>query len=157
MRNREAGLTLIEMLVVLSIISIAAGVLILRFAGPSAADPRAEAGRLADTLSHAAETALYSGNPSALIWSAQGYRIDTFQPGLGWQPVTTPETLGAGLSMRRNDGHDGPLMIAPGGIALPARFLLTSADSAWRVDFNGLSADVRSPDQTSPDETGPLP
>ena len=152
MRNREAGVTLIEMLVVLSIISIAAGVLILRFAGPSATDTRAEAGRLADTLSQAAETSLYSGNPSALIWSAQGYRIDTFKPGLGWQPVTTPQALGAGLSMRRNDGHDGPLMIAPGGIALPARFLLTSADSAWRVDFNGLSAAVR-----TPDETGPLP
>lgn len=152
MRKADAGVTLIEMLVVLSIISIAAGVLILKFAGPSSADPRAEAGRLADTLSQAAETALYSGNPSRLIWSADSYRIDTFKPGLGWQPTEASEPLANGLSLRRNDGHDGPLMIAPGGIALPARFLLTSAAASWRVDFNGLSAVVR-----TPDETGPLP
>ncbi|MBC7477932.1 MAG: prepilin-type N-terminal cleavage/methylation domain-containing protein [Pseudorhodobacter sp.] len=152
MRERDAGLTLIEMLVVLSIISIASGVLILRFAGPSAADPRTEAGRLADTLSQAAENALYSGNPSALIWSAAGYRIETYKPGLGWQAVTPAAALGAGLSMRRYDGQDRPLMIAPGGVALPAHFLLTSADGAWGVDFNGLSAYVR-----SPDAPGPLP
>lgn len=151
MRKREAGVTLIEMLVVLSIISVAAGVLILQFSGPSN-DPRAEAEHLAATLSQAAETALYSGNPSVLIWSADSYRIDTFKPGAGWQPSQAAQSLTNGLTLRRNDGHDGALMIAPGGIALPARFLLTSADAAWRVDFNGLSAQVR-----TPDADGPLP
>ena len=144
-RDGESGVTLIEMLVVLSIISVAAGVLILRFSGPATADPRAEAGRLADTLSQAAETALYSGNPSALIWTVDSYRVDTFKPGLGWQPAVDAAALAPGLSLRRNDGRDGPLMIAPGGIALPARFLLTASGAAWGVDFNGLQAMVRMP------------
>ena len=151
MRKKDAGVTLIEMLVVLSIISVAAGVLILQFV-PKASDPRAEAEHLAETLSQAAETSLYSGNPSVLIWSADSYRIDTFKPGAGWQPAVVAQPLANGLTLRRNDGHDGPLMIAPGGIALPAKFLLTSAETAWRVDFNGLSAQVR-----TPDADGPLP
>ncbi|MBC7735711.1 MAG: prepilin-type N-terminal cleavage/methylation domain-containing protein [Candidatus Saccharibacteria bacterium] len=144
-RDAESGVTLIEMLVVLSIISVAAGVLILRFSGPAALDPRAEAGRLAYALSQAAETALYSGNPSALIWTADSYRVDTFKPGLGWQPAIAVATLARGVSLRRNDGRDGPLMIAAGGIALPARLVLTSPDAAWVVDFNGLQAMVRTP------------
>ena len=150
-RQPDPGVTLIEMLVVLSIISIAAGVLILQFAGP-ATDPRAGAEHLAETLTQAAETALYSGNPAVLVWSADSYRIDTFKPGQGWQSALAAQPLSNGLTLRRDDGHDGPLMIAPGGIALPARFLLTSADAAWRVDFNGLSAQVR-----TPDADGPLP
>ncbi len=149
-RNAQAGVTLIEMLVVLSIISVAAGVLILRFSGPANSDPRVEAGRLADTLSQAAETALYSGNPSVLIWSTDSYRVDTFKPGLGWQPAVAAAPLAAGLSLNRNDGQAGPLMIAPGGIALPARFMLASPDAAWRVDFNGLQAMVRNSDADGP-------
>ena len=149
-RGAESGVTLIEMLVVLSIISVAAGVLILRFSGPPALDPRAEAGRLADTLSQAAETALYSGNPAALIWAADSYRIDTFKSGLGWQPAVAVATLAPGLSLRRDDGRDGPLMIAPGGIAMPARLVLTASDAAWTVDFNGLQAMVRTPTDPVP-------
>ena len=151
-RREDAGVTLIEMLVVLSIISIAAGVLTLRFSNLTGNDPKAEAGQLADVLTQAGETALYSGNPSALIWSQTGYRVETFKPGLGWKVTEGhgQHDLAAGLSLRRNDGHDGPLMIAPSGIALPARFLLTSADAAWGVAFNGLSAEVKAPGTTGP-------
>ena len=147
-RRADSGVTLIEMLVVLSIISIAAGVLMLRFSDLTGNDPKAEAGHLAEVLTEAAETALYSGNPGALVWSQDGYRVETFKPGLGWQIVERQgqRDLAAGITLRRNDGHDGPLMIAPGGIALPARFLLTTVDAAWRVDFNGLSAEVKAPD-----------
>ena len=151
-RRSDSGVTLIEMLVVLSIISIAAGVLILRFSGLVGNNPKAEAGNLAEVLTEAAETALYSGNPSALVWSSDSYRIETFKPGLGWQTAQDhgQHDLAAGVTLRRNDGHDGPLVIAPSGIALPARFLLTSADAAWRVDFNGLSAEVKAPDDDGP-------
>ena len=146
-RKADAGITLIEMLVVLSIISIAAGVLVLQFSGASRSDTKAEAAHLADVLTQAGETALYSGNPGALIWSQTGYRIESFKPGLGWQIAegNVQHDLGVGLTLTRADGRDGPLMIAPGGIALPARFLLTNASAAWRVDFNGLSAEVKSP------------
>ena len=146
-RRAESGVTLVEMLVVLSIISIAAGVLTLQFPGLTGNDTKAEAGQLADVLTQAGETALYSGNPRALIWSQDGYRLESFTPGLGWQIADgqAQHDFAAGLSLRRNDGHDGPLMIAPGGIALPARFLLTTGNAAWRVDFNGLSAEVKAP------------
>ncbi len=143
-RQAEAGVTLIEMLVVLSIISIAAGVLTLQFSSIGGADPKAEAGQFAEVLTQAGEAALYSGNPSALIWSQSGYRVENFKPGLGWQTADGhgQHDLGAGLSLGRSGGQDGPLMIAPGGIALPARFELRGSGAKWLVDFNGLSAEV---------------
>ena len=142
-RRGDSGLTLIEMLVVLSILSIAAGVLILRFAPPGSRDPGAEAGQLADRLAVAGEAALVSGTLQALVWTRDSYRIDSYQPGTGWQPVSgdAGQALGSGLSLTSDRG-DGPFVIAPGGLAMPAEFRLTSAVGVWRVAFDGLSARV---------------
>ena len=151
-RRGDNGVTLIEMLVVLSVISIAAGVLILRFSATPGTDPRAEADRLAAVLTEAAEAALYSGNPGALIWSDDSYRVAVFTQGAGWQAASgAPQRdLAGGVTLRRDDGRDGPLMIAPGGIALPASFLVTSSGPTWQVYFNGLSAEVRAPGAVGP-------
>lgn len=142
-RRGDSGLTLIEMLVVLSILSIAAGVLILRFSPPGNRDPAAEAGQLADRLAVAGEAALYSGTLQALVWTRDSYRIETFQPGTGWQPAPgdAGQTLGSGLSLTSDTG-DGRFVIASGGLALPVQFRLTSPVGVWRVDFDGLSARV---------------
>lgn len=150
-RRGDSGLTLIEMLVVLSILSIAAGVLILRFAPHGSRDPAAEAGHLADLLAAAGETALYSGTLQALVWTSDRYRLDIYHPGTGWQTELgdAGRVLGSGLSLSRDTG-DGPLLIAPGGLALPAAFRLTSPARVWRVDFDGLSARVSAgPDQAA--------
>ena len=139
MRAGQAGVTLIERLVVLSIIAIASGAVMLRFVGQSGTDAVAEAGRLADAMTVASEAALVSGNPQAVVWSAHGWRLMGWQSGRDWQTLSQHD-LGAGLTLTRLDGQNGPVIMAPGGVAQPASFALTLPDHRSEVRFDGLAA-----------------
>ena len=143
MRKADAGVTLIEMLVVLSIIAIASGALMLRFAGKTGTDPMAEAGRLADAITAAAEVALVSGNPQAVVWGDHDYRLMAWRPGQNWQDAPgSHHALDPSLRLARVDGQKGSLVLAPGGVAQPAGFVLASADRRIEVRFDGLAAAV---------------
>ena len=154
-RRRDSGLTLIEMLVVLAIVGIAAGVTML---GLNSADrdarAEAEAVRLARNLSLSVDEAIVGGTPLALIWDAAGYRFVAWsEAGADWQ-AAAPNILAARHDLRAPlelsvQGWDqpAPVLIAASGIGPALAFVIapaTTNDSPqWIVDFDGFSATAR--------------
>ena len=75
-RDRQAGLTLIEMLVVLVIVAVMAGVAVLGLGSlDRGSRAEAEARRLADRLQLASDEVLVAGAPLAMLWDPGGYRF----------------------------------------------------------------------------------
>lgn len=147
-RNRQAGLTLIEMLVVLAVVGVAAGATML---GLNAADRGARAGteavRLARHLTLAVDEALIAGVPLALVWDTAGYRFLRWNGAeSGWQPDPVPL-----LSQRRllrqplvlgtaDDLPGGSVLVTSGGNGAATLFRISGAGPAWQVAFDGFSA-----------------
>lgn len=102
-RRPEAGVTLVEMLVVLALVATLAGAVALGL-GPATrgAALRDEAEILAARMRRASEEALLSGQPAALTWSEGTYRFLTLADG-AWAPHPVPllaeeRTLPSGMS-----------------------------------------------------------
>jgi type II secretion system protein H len=148
-RERDAGVSLPEVLVALAIVGVMAGAALLGLGtlgrGPSG---EAEAMRLADRLQLAADEAIVASVPLAMVWDERGYRFVAWDGARatwrvsGQRDLGTRHELPAALRLTR-DGADGraPVMIAPD---LPRAAVLRVAGSgvAWRVDFDGLGASV---------------
>ena len=147
-RDPQAGLTLIETLIVLVIIGVMAGVAVL---GLGALDrggrAEAEARRLADRLQLASDQVLVAGAPLAMVWDATGYRFLRWDAG-----QATWEANGAGLLDRRH-ALPGALRLERAGVAgtppvlitpdLPqpeALFRISGSGAPWAVGFDGFRA-----------------
>ena len=89
-RASEAGLTLVEMLVVLALIGVMAGAVGLSL-GPATRGPGAqdEARLLAARMRRASEEALLTGQPVALVWTDREYRFVALGVE-GWAPHPIP-------------------------------------------------------------------
>lgn len=147
---RDAGVTLVEVLVVLAIIGVLTGITTLAL--PSAnrkATLRQEADLLASRLGIAAEQSLVSGRPARLDWAEGSYGFTEWD-GSDWQPHHSPTlaqahdldgiTLSSGTGGRRGTLTLRPDMApADGG---PARLELASGESLLAVSFDGASARV---------------
>lgn len=145
-RDAQAGITLVEMLVVLSVIAVAAGVVMLRFPGGSGNTPSAEAAALALVLTAASDQALTSGRARALDWSATGYRLLEWLPGSGWiESAGSQRTLAASSALASDTGA-APMVIGSDALTAPASFTLGSGAAAWVVAFDGLAAQPIPPD-----------
>ena len=151
-RGADSGITLIEILVVLAVIGVAAGATML---GLNATDrntrAEAEAIRLARNLSLGVDEALLNGTPLALMWDAGGYSFIAWSAAdENWGPAN-----GAGLSARhdlrvpvamalQDAAITRPVLIASSGTgpAVVFEFASTAANSSqsWLVAFDGFTA-----------------
>jgi len=140
--KRRSGMTLVEILVVLAIVGVMAGVVTL---GVGAADRgmgvETEANRLADRLKLAAEDVLVTRRPLSLAFDGEGYvfvRGDAGATGVV-DALSERHALPAGVRMV-GLGVASPVSIDPDGAAPIAAFGLAKGDRQWRVTFDGLNA-----------------
>lgn len=118
-RSKDSGVTLIEVLVVLALIGVSAG--IVTYALPSGGQSRTldqEAALLAARLNLAAERSLIGGDQHRLDWTASGYTFATWRDG-GWDepsgaPLDQEHTLARGAILTdANGARQGMLRITP--------------------------------------------
>jgi general secretion pathway protein H len=134
----RAGFTLVELMMTVAIIGLAAGAVML-----TVPDPRppvgAEAERFSARLTRAREEAVLANRVVAVEADAAGYQFSTYD-GLRWSPLTDGP-------FRDETWRDGTTMTAgmtpvrvvfdPTGIADPARITLSRADRAVVVTVDG--------------------
>jgi len=136
-RASRAGFTLVELLMTVAIIGLAAGAVVL-----SVPDPRPsvaqEAERLAARLTRAREEAVLSNRPVAVETMPGGYAFSSFD-GANWSPLDDgpfgTERWGDGVSVSPAD----PVRVVfdPTGVAEPATLTLSRDGRARTVMING--------------------
>jgi len=150
-RTRDSGVTLIEILVVLALIGVSAGV--VTYALPSGTPARTvaqEADLFVARINLAAERSLIQGRHHSVVWGAQTYQFKQWHGG-EWQPATD-----APLSQQHvfdgdlilsdvNGAQRGVLRIGPA--LLPFRgeietLRLTAGSAMREISFDGASARV---------------
>jgi len=143
--NKE-GFTLVELLMVVAIMGLAAGAVVL-----SVPDPRpsvaADAERFAARLSRAREEAILSNRPVAVEATAAGYAFSAFD-GAAWSPLDEgpfgPETWTAGTTVAPA-APPARIVFDPTGVADSAALTLTrdrhsrtiTVDGAGEVTLDG--------------------
>lgn len=134
-------MTLIEMLVVLAIIGVMAGLTVLGMGGAArGANIESEARRLADRLQLAADEVMVSDRPIALAWDAKGYGFLAWD-GRGWRAedgaAFARHALPAGLRLTLPARGPLPIGYENGGLPFVAR--LAGAGQSWAIGYDGLS------------------
>ena len=129
-RHHQAGVTLIEMMIVLVVIGVATGAATLGL-GALARDDAAEqaARRMATAISLGVDAALITGVSQSVVWDAQGYGVGT-----GARQVLDPAVV-----LARADGMAGPAVLSAGADGAPVVFVLDGRAGPWHVAFDGLS------------------
>lgn len=143
---REAGLTLVEMLVVLAIIGIMSGITLFAIGrGDRGRSGTIEAGRLAQRLRLAADDVRVAERPLALAWDAHGYGFVARDAKSGrWRPDRVAQLgarreLPAGMTLAIADAPS-PIPIAPDGAGPPIDAHLRTTTAGWTIAFDGLDA-----------------
>ena len=151
-RQADAGVTLIEMMVVLVIVAVMAGLAMSGLVPGSAQRKLAGAAEvLVQRLALASDEAMVTGRPLAFEARPAGYGFVQWQGDAGWQPVSGGPLaqaidLGDGMQIDAfaQDGTaltaTGPHVIAPGGDAAGFRIELQIAGQRRLVLFDGLNA-----------------
>lgn len=144
-KARRSGLTLVEILVVLAIVGVMAGVVTLGVGlGDRGLGVESEANRLADRLRLASDEVLTTRRPLELAFDAEGYG---FVRGDGQadrvvDALAERHRLPEGVRMT-GLGVSSPVTIDPDGTQPVAAFGLAKGDWRWRVEFDGLNAVAR--------------
>ncbi|WP_174274072.1 prepilin-type N-terminal cleavage/methylation domain-containing protein [Sphingomonas bacterium] len=147
----EAGLTLVEMLVVLAIIAVMAGVTVLAIGtGDRDRASGEEARRLAARLRLAADDVRISERRLAFVWDHDGYKFVDWDAKAGAWRADPVEELGRhdlprGLRLDAGPGS-GSLPIAPDGTGGPIDLKLGTEAARWTIHFDGLDATASRPD-----------
>lgn len=138
----ELGMTLVEMLVVLAIVGIAAGAAALGIgAATRAPSIESEAKRLADRLQLAADDVMVSDRPLAFTWTEKAYGVVAWD-GRQWRAdggegFERHELPGGMVLEPKSTGRPVPLGID--GMGVPVVVRLKSAAESWIVAYDGLN------------------
>lgn len=137
-RRARAGFTLVELLMVVAIIGLAAGAVVLSVPDPKSA-VAAEAERFAARLVRAREEAILTNRPVAVEATARGYAFSVFD-GAAWSPLTdgpfAPELWTEGATVSPSDAPVR-LVFDPSGVADPASLTLAREGRSRRIVVDG--------------------
>lgn len=142
-RASQAGMTLIEMLIVLAIIGVAAGAVTLGI-GAATRKPsvESEARRLASRLQAAADDAMLGDRLVAFTAQAHGYGFATVAPNgkLAARSDTAlaPHTLPAGITLTLDTRP--PVVLGVDGSGKPMAATIDNGSQRWLVRYDGLTA-----------------
>ena len=142
-RHGEAGLTLVEMLVVLAIIAVMAGAVSIGVGSITRApSAEAEARRLAARLQAAADDAMLGDRMIAFTAAKNGYGFATIGAD-GTLLARTDDAFGfhrlPGGMVVTLDVRP-PVILGVDGGGRPLSALIESGDQRWRVTYDGLTA-----------------
>lgn len=136
----EAGLTLIEMLIVLSIIAISAGAIALGI-GATTRQPtlESEARALAALIQTGADDAMLGDRLVALTVDEHGYGFASWD-GRGWVAKGDYHDIPSGMVVTFDARP--PIMLGADGSGQPMTATITPDEgrSGWRVRYDGLTA-----------------
>jgi len=140
--RRDAGFTLVEMLIVLAIIAVSAGMVALSVGSATRAPSvEAEARRLATRLQAAADDSMLGDRTIAFTVEAHGYGFATVagkaltphkDGGLGFH------TLPAGMVVTLN--VKPPVILGVDGSGQPLSAVLENGKQKWTVTYDGMTA-----------------
>lgn len=136
-KNTRAGFTLVELLMVVAILGLAAGAVVLAVPDPRPA-VGAEAERFAARLSRAREEAVLSNRPVAVEVTRTGYAFAAFD-GRAWSALNDgpfgPETWQTGTAVAPEEG--ARFVFDPTGVAEPVVVTLARDGKRRTVSVDG--------------------
>lgn len=140
----ELGMTLVEMLIVLAIIGVAAGAVALGIGSATRAPSvESEARRFATRLEAAADDAMLGDRMVALTVDDRGYGFAKVASD-GLIPKGSPKLdyhqLPAGVAMTLDQAP--PLVLGVDGLSKPLTATLVNGDQRWTVRYDGLRSTV---------------
>lgn len=147
----EAGMTLVEVLVVLAIIGITAGASVLALGSGAGLDGKAEARRLQSRIQLAVDEAMVRGAPLALALGPREYRFLEWDAAMGaWrqsasEELRRPHRLPSGMVLASSDGRR-VIALDADQPSDPAAITLTAARQRWAIGLDGLTARLQAPE-----------
>lgn len=135
-------MTLIEMLIVLAIIGVAAGAVTLSIGTATRApNVETEARRLASRLQAASDDAMLGDRITAFTVDNHGYGFARWNAGQ-WQPVTDKpmayHQLPSGMTVELT--AKPPVVLGADGSGQPLAATVEAGDQRWQVVYDGMTA-----------------
>ena len=160
-RTGDAGVTLVEMLIVLALVGTLTGAVALSLGSVDRTATAATEVRLLSTrLDRAADEALILTQPVAFLWSERAYRFLTLADGV-WVPhpvaiLGTPHDLPDGLYFLGDAAAGGRFIVSTDLVPVGEQPLILSIGQAGQsadlnpsLSFDGISAASTPPDIVS--------
>lgn len=150
LRRAELGMTLVEMLVVLTIIGITASLAVLSLNAGGPARGQAEARRLEARLQLAADESMISDHSVALDLGSASYGFVEWDDAKSiWRPSSSAQLaerhqLPGGMTLASSDGRR-LIPLGSDGAAGDVALMLSAGGQHWSIVFDGLTATTTSP------------
>ena len=143
--SNDSGMTLVEMLIVLTIIAVTTSISVLAIGSDDGLRGRAEAKRLEARLQLAADQVMIGDRSMAIAIAPQQYAFMERNPQTGAWIATDDPVLGESFTLP-NDmtlstaGTQPVLPLDAGGAGRPFSLLLQDDGRSWIVTYDGVTA-----------------